>query len=291
MLEQLNGPVGIGAAVIAMVVLLALLRKIMTVIFLVLAVGFGGWAVARQQGWDIPFVLPGLPEAFAEAAAAPGAAPEPVAEPAMAEVESAPARMTRSATRSLGAPAAAAPSGPSPADAAASVADGVRTAELKYNAPTTMQLNMPVDLRLAIDTSGMADLDAVLEGLPGEIRGGEANLTSQVTASLSGNGFDIRALKPTRQILSETGETTWQWEVTPRNEGMHTLILEVFAHPGDGDAAARVSEFRDEIEVQVTLISKALIFAQTAQPAVGFAAGGVSLLMAFFGLMRRRRRR
>jgi len=170
-------------------------------------------------------------------------------------------------------------------------ADGVRTAQIVYNAPTTMQLNMPIDLRLVVDASQMEDLEALLEGLPGDIRGGEAELTSQVSASLFGSGFDIRALKPDRQILSDERPSTWQWEVTPRSAGQHTLILEVFAHPGGGDAAAGVREFRDEITVEVTMISKTLAFAQTAQPVVGFVAGGVSLLIGLFGFVRRRRRK
>jgi len=293
-LEQLNGPVGIGVAVIAVVLVLVVIRKVMSLIFLVLAVGLGGWGAARHFGWDIPFVLPGGLAEMASSAISAGVQLEAVIsdEPAMAAMEMAqPEAFGAPATRSMMAPGSPAQPVVTAASAAASVADGVRTAQIIYNAPTTMQLNMPIDLRLVVDASQMEDLEALLEGLPGDIRGGEADLTSQVSASLFGSGFDIRALKPVRQILSDERPSTWQWEVTPRSAGQHTLILEVFAHPGGGEAAAGVREFRDEITVEVTVISRALAFVQTAQPAVGFVAGGVSLVIGFFGFIRRRRRR
>jgi hypothetical protein len=153
-----------------------------------------------------------------------------------------------------------------------------------------MQLNMPIDLRLVVDPTGMENPESLLEGLPGEVREGQADLTRQVTATLTGSGFDIRPLKPPRQVLAGDRATTWQWEVTPREGGTRTLFLDVFAHPGGGEAAASVREFRDDIEVEVTFVSRALGFAQTAQPAVGFGAGAVSLLLAGVGLVRRRRR-
>jgi len=287
-LEQLNGPVGIGVAVIAVVLFLVVIRKLVSLIFLIAAIGLGGWGAARHFGWDIPFVLPSEFIELASTAMSSGAEPEP----AMAAMEMAqPEAFGAPATRSMMAPGSPAQPVVTAASAAASVADGVRTAQIIYNAPTTMQLNMPIDLRLVVDASQMEDLEALLEGLPGDIRGGEADLTSQVSASLFGSGFDIRALKPVRQILSDERPSTWQWEVTPRSAGQHTLILEVFAHPGGGEAAAGVREFRDEITVEVTVISRALAFVQTAQPAVGFVAGGVSLVIGFFGFIRRRRRR
>jgi len=221
-LEQLNGPVGIGVAVIAVVLVLVVIRKVMSLIFLVLAVGLGGWGAARHFGWDIPFVLPGGLAEMASSAISAGVQLEAVIsdEPAMAAMEMVQPESAPS-TRSM---AMAAPAAPvvTAASAAASVADGVRTAQIIYNAPTTMQLNMPIDLRLVVDASQMEDLEALLEGLPGDIRGGEAELTSQVSASLFGSGFDIRALKPDRQILSDERPSTWQWEVTPRSAGQHT---------------------------------------------------------------------
>jgi hypothetical protein len=280
-LEQLTSPLGIGAAIVVVLVVLIVIRKIFSFIFVVLALVLGGWAAARALDWDVPFVLPG---SAIETLAMTGdkSAPEP-----MAESE---AVTTRSlAPRS--APTAAADSAGGATAAAEAAADAVRTAQIRYNAPATMQLNMPINLRLAIDASGMEDLESVLEDLPGEIRSGEAELTSQVTATLTGTGFDIRPLKPARQVLTEERPSTWQWEVTPRVEGRHTLVLEVFAHPGGGDAAASVREFRDEITVEVTPLSKVLHFAQTADPLVGVGGGAVSLALALFGLFRRRKKR
>ncbi len=277
-MEQLNGPVGIGIAVVAGLLALFVLRKLLSLVFLVLSLMLVSWGAARYFGWDVPYVLPGqITEAAREAIA--------------------------DARRSLEANAVVGPEavgatvrGPGAeatpeAVAARAVAESVRTAELRYNAPDTLLLNVPVDMRLVVDASGMARPEDLLEGLPGEVREGQAELTSQVTASLYGSGFEIRPLKPERQVLAEATASSWQWEVTPRQAGTRTLILEVFAHPGGGDAAAPVREFRDEIEVQVTFVSRALGFVQTAHPVAGFAAAAVSLLIAAVGMVRGRRKK
>jgi hypothetical protein len=279
-LEQLGSPVGIGVVLIVVLVVLILLRKLASLIFLVAAIGLGGWGSARQFQWDIPFVLPGAVTSVAQGVADRVGAPSGGGSGAASTADAVARVESLSAPRTL-----------APTAGAQAAAEDVRRAELRYNAPTRMQLNMPIDLRLVVDPSGMENPEALLEGLPGEVREGEAELTRQVTATLTGSGFDIRALKPQRQVLAADRASTWQWEVTPREGGLRTLVLEVFAHPGGGEAAASVREFRDEIDVEVTFVSRALSFAQTAQPAVGFGAGAVSLLLAGAGLIRRRRKR
>lgn len=280
-LEQLQGlgtPTLVVGGIVVVVVVLALIRKLVTLFFVILAIGFGGWASARQMGWDIPFVLPAPVVEFARDAAetaAGGYASSSQLDGGVVQPESV-------------APGARAMAAPAPAAQAA--AEDLAQAEIRYNAPDRMQLNMPIDMRLVVDASGLAAPEVLLDGLPGEVREGQAELTRQVTATLTGSGFDIRPLKPARQVLPSDRAATWQWEVTPREEGRKTLLLEVFAHPGGSDAAAPVAEFRDEIVVEVTTLSKVLAFVQTAQPAVGFAAGGVSLLLAAMTFFRRRRK-
>ena len=58
-LQQFGGPVGIGVAILVVVLVLTAIRKLVTLVFVLLAIGFGGWAAAKQMGWAIPFVLPG----------------------------------------------------------------------------------------------------------------------------------------------------------------------------------------------------------------------------------------
>lgn len=282
-LEQLQGlgtPTLVVGGIVVVVIALALIRKLVTLFFVLLALGFGGWAFARELGWDIPFVLP-APVVEAVRNAAETAAGGYSTSTMSSELDGGAVR-PEAVARSMAAAAV-----PAAAEAAA---EDLARAEIRYNAPDRMQLNMPIDMRLVVDASGLAAPEVLLDGLEGEVRGGQAELTRQVTATLTGTGFDIRPLKPARQVLPEDRASTWQWEVTPREEGRRTLLLEVFAHPGGSDAAASVAEFRDEIEVEVTTYSKILAFVQTAQPAVGFAAGGLSLLLAGMSFVRRRRK-
>jgi len=287
MLEQLNGPIGIVVAIVVALIVLWIVRKILSVIFLGIALVLGGWGAALAMGWDVPYVIPGKMTETLNAAREAASSFEADVVAAPTSAPAAPPPPPPPAGRASAPAAAEAMAAAPESSAAGAMADSVRTAQIRYNAPETMQLNMPIDLRLAIDATGMTPPDELFEGLEGEVRGGEAELTPQVTATLTGSGFDIRPLKPARQVLPSDRAATWQWEVTPRSEGRRTLILDVFAHPGGGDAAASVREFRDEIEVQVSTLSKVLAFAQSADPLVGFSGGALSFVLAGVTFLRR----
>ncbi len=47
----------------------------------------------------------------------------------------------------------------------------------------------------------------------------------QMSADLTGEGFDIKSISQREQPLSEGAVTTWEWQVTARDYGKKTLIV------------------------------------------------------------------
>jgi hypothetical protein len=47
----------------------------------------------------------------------------------------------------------------------------------------------------------------------------------QMSADLTGEGFDIKSISQREQPLSDGAVTTWEWEVTARDYGKKTLIV------------------------------------------------------------------
>jgi hypothetical protein len=257
--------VGAGVAVVAALVLVFVIRKILSLLFSVAAIGLLIWAGMRLSD---------------EQLIAANTAPEParvVSEVGIASAVSAPTE-----TRALpGGRAAAAPQ----------AAPSLDSVPIAYNRPTEMRLGRAADVRMVIDSSGTTDLQAALEGFIGDIIESEAEVTSRVSAHLSGrDGLEIRPLTPEMQELDPAGSNTWQWNVIPKKSGSRTMELSIYAYPS-GDAAARpVRTFTDTITVNVQTIDHLYAFAQTSEPVVGFVAAGASFLLAVWTFFRRRRR-
>ena len=73
-------------------------------------------------------------------------------------------------------------------------------------------------------------------------------------ARLTGQGFEITAVKPETQLVSGEQETEWQWDVTPKRANTLRLHLTLSAIlVVDGEPAPRtIRTFDKIIEVQVT---------------------------------------
>ncbi|MGD2134209.1 MAG: hypothetical protein PVI23_15570 [Maricaulaceae bacterium] len=266
-MDFVQTPVGMGVAVVAALIVLFIIRKLLSLIFLIAGLGVLGWAGLRYSD-VISFDELSEPSFVASAfnAPPPGAA--------TAEAAAAPA------ARSLSADSADAPS---PED--------VRELPIHYNRPSQMGLERPTTVSLVVDATGEGEGAALLEGFVGEIISGQAELTPNVSATLTGPGFDVEAQSPLQQRLSDQTENIWTWQVTPTQEGEQVLTLQIYSHPGDAGAAQPVAAYTDRITVHVSRFGLILALANRADPLIGVAAGSVSLLLALFGILRRRRHR
>ncbi len=262
--QVFNSPAGLlGAAVVALIVL-TVLRKILSFMFLVVAVAAIAWAGWRASNEDER----AMADAVSVEQAARGAPRSSLNSPVgnvLAQVQ-----------RTIA------------GGSAAATARDFATVPMAYNRPTTMNLQSPTNVSLLIDLSGVEDLPRGLRGFDGDIIEGSVDVTSTVSASLTGPGFKIEQLSPPQQTLSSRTANRWQWAVTPEVEGERMLTLEIFAHPNGGPAEP-VRAYRDEINVTVGTLGKVIVAAQTAEPFLGVAAGGASFLMAIVTFFRRRR--
>ncbi|MDJ0922628.1 MAG: hypothetical protein QNI84_15980 [Henriciella sp.] len=161
--------------------------------------------------------------------------------------------------------------------------ESLRTVPIAHETPRQARFGRAFEVTVAIDGTGG---DSAADALPGEgnIVEGEARVSADVRATLSGENFDIESVTPLIQTVSPLTENIWRWRVTPLEAGAQELVIELFAL--DGDRAMPVRTFRDRVEVQVSPVGQAIAVADSLSP-VAVVVGGVgSLLAGLLGLFR-----
>lgn len=164
----------------------------------------------------------------------------------------------------------------------------LKTVPVAHETPTSAGYKQSFDVTLAIDATGDDDATDALPGR-GNVVAGEAQVSNRVEARLSGAAFDIEATSPGTQTLSPVTENTWRWSVTALSPGEHDLVFEIFAI--DQDAATPLRTYRDTVSVEVTGISRAIAFADQANPVFVLLGGLGSAVAGLFGVISFFRRR
>lgn len=154
---------------------------------------------------------------------------------------------------------------------------------IAHESPEAAVFGEVFDVTLSIDATGAASAIAALPGRE-RIVEGEAQVSSDVRASLTGSGFDITAQSPEDQAISPLTANTWRWEVMPERTGPQDLILEIYALVDD--RALPVRTFRDTVTVEVSAFRRAIFFAQAANPLVIVLSGIGSVLGGAFTALR-----
>jgi hypothetical protein len=100
----------------------------------------------------------------------------------------------------------------------------------------------------------------IVSEMPGTTESFAPKVGRFMSASLSGQGFDIELISPetASQEVPEDGQATWSWEVIARQEGPHTLIAKTVVegevngrrYPLAGTQTAKV------IQVEVSTLSR-----------------------------------
>lgn len=168
------------------------------------------------------------------------------------------------------------------------VMSALRTVPIAHETPSKAQFGREFTVTLALDATGDDTAIDALSGR-GNIVEGEAQISSSMTALVSGETFDVRAITPETQLISPVTENVWRWKVTPTAVGSQELVIELFANL-DGQALP-LRTFRDEVEVDVSRIGQAIAIARSVSP-ITVVAGGIGSLLAglfgFVGFFRRR---
>lgn len=168
------------------------------------------------------------------------------------------------------------------ASADSSVMSALRTVPIAHQTPSEAQLGREFTVTLAVDATGDDSAIDALSGT-GNIVEGEAQISSSVTALVSGETFEVRSITPETQMISPMTENVWRWKVTPTATGKQELVIELFANL-DGQALP-LRTFRDEVEVNVSRIGQAIAIAKSVSPITVVAGGIGSLLAGLFGFV------
>jgi hypothetical protein len=136
--------------------------------------------------------------------------------------------------------AAPAPSPPAPAPAAvadnpnATLADdsaqidSLVQGSAGVSAPTAAKVGESFIVYLRVSPDKLATLLATLQAdhpENGTQKGQGIRLTPRMTATASGEGFEVSPKEGQVQAVSSTDTTEWQWQVTPTAAGSHTLTV------------------------------------------------------------------
>lgn len=154
---------------------------------------------------------------------------------------------------------------------------------IAHETPSAAKFGRAFEVTVAIDGTGG---DSAADALPGHgnIVEGEARVSADVRATLSGENFEIEAVTPLIQTVSPLTENIWRWKVTPLETGAQDLIIELFAL--DGNRAMPVRTFRDRVEVQVSTVGQAIAVANSLSPLAVVIGGIGSLLAGLLGVFR-----
>ncbi len=102
------------------------------------------------------------------------------------------------------------------------------TGNIAFNTPESMTLNEARKIELLLSTSLSEEIlkRAVEEHkVEGDIQYEPIQISDQMEATLTGDGFQITDVLPTRRAISRTGPTEWTWDVRALREGKLRLHL------------------------------------------------------------------
>lgn len=138
---------------------------------------------------------------------------------------------------------------------------------IAFNTPESMSLIDAKKVELLLSTSLSKDAlkNAVAQyGVEGDIQVEEIQISDQMEANLSGDGFQITEVLPARRPISKTGTTEWTWDVRALKEGklrLHLTLNALVTVKGNPQLYP-IRTFDKEYVVTVGVKDKVVSFAQ-----------------------------
>jgi len=133
------------------------------------------------------------------------------------------------------------------------------SASFAYNAPESLALDQTTTVQLLINPSSSPDALATQAVKGGSVISGTVEITPRMKAELiapDGSAFAITALHDSpEQLVSATQTTKWEWQVTPKKEGLQHLTLVIYRlvkYQGQ-DYWREVKTYQSDIAINVTL--------------------------------------
>lgn len=133
---------------------------------------------------------------------------------------------------------------------------------IAFNVPRAMNIDTTTMIQLALGLKTSVDKLKEMIAATGEKVGANIRIADRMEARLSGQGFSITAITPETQAISGTDITKWEWEVTPKREGVQRLhlTLSVLLNVDGASTGRAVRTFDRDIDIQVTLKQRVSAF-------------------------------
>ena len=145
------------------------------------------------------------------------------------------------------------------------VLDAMELGTITFNVPTNINIDDTPQIQLILSLTETKDKLKQLIIEKGEKLCASIRVTDRMEARLSGYMFQITAITPEIQAISNNNLTEWKWEIHPKKDGKNKLHLTLTAlFELDGYSTSRaIRSFDKIIEVNITPTQKIQSFAKT----------------------------
>jgi hypothetical protein len=150
------------------------------------------------------------------------------------------------------------PPPPPPPDALQSRLDravsDLRVAHVAFNTPSTLSLGQTTEIQLLLSLREPIERLKAQVAAIGKVEGATVRVSDDMEARLTGRGFAIEAISDPRQLVVDSENTEWRWDVQGTQTGTHELHLTLTAFIDvDGVRGARtVQTFDRTLVIRVT---------------------------------------
>jgi hypothetical protein len=140
--------------------------------------------------------------------------------------------------------------------------DEMQSANIAFNTPGSLGYGRTVSIELKLSANKTPDQLSEMIQEPGEKQTDTVKISNEMDARLTGEQFQITAVRAERQAVSATGVTQWTWDITPKQLGQQRLhlTLDAIVKVGDHETTYTVQTFDKTISVNVVWPDTALSF-------------------------------
>jgi hypothetical protein len=142
--------------------------------------------------------------------------------------------------------------------------DEMQSANIAFNVPSSLGYGRTSGIKLELSAKKAPEELAGMIHEPGATETASVKISNEMDARLTGEGFQITAVRPERQAVSANGVTQWNWDIKPKQLGPQRLHLTL-------DAVMKI----DNHESTYTL--------QTFDRTIGVNVVWPETLISFFG--------
>ena len=200
---------------------------------------------------------------------------------------------------------------PAPLDPAVDLmASQLKSADIAFNRPETMQLGQATSVELVLSpataprapvaegasTREVAESLGLSDALPGATQVVEdVQYALQMEAEISGLGFDVHPPGPQRQTVLPFQPAKWVWTIKPKSAGRDQVftvnVNAIIQRDEENLPPIRITTFTERITVEVTLMQKILEYAKELTTLNAAIAGIGGTLVAVIGWLWTRTRK